>query len=66
MVVLAVAAVASYDSGLENTEAVAVGNTAAVVVESYLVDENLKGDLCYLETQSCCCNTLDLASSFHY
>tara|TARA_B100000085_G_scaffold253113_1_gene251341 strand:+ start:461 stop:577 length:117 start_codon:yes stop_codon:yes gene_type:complete len=37
VVVLAVAAVASYDSGLENTEAVAVGNTAAVVVESYSV-----------------------------
>ena len=50
MVVLGVAAVASYYYAVENTEAAAVGNTAAVVVESYsetqsyLVYENLTDD----------------------
>ena len=46
MVVLGVDAVVAsyYYSAVENTEAAAVENTAAVVVESYMVDENLKGD----------------------
>ena len=62
--------VASYFV-VENTAFDSVEKTVEVFenyseTQNYLVDENLKGDLCYLETQSCCCNTLDLASSFHY
>ena len=39
-------------SAAVNIEIAPAENTAAVVVESYLVDENLKGDLYYLETQN--------------